>query len=226
MEPVIWHRCASDALPDDLDWLTPSERAQLPSSKVPKRRQDWLLGRYTCKQALSAQGLSADAVSILPAKDGAPELRIQNSPVTTSLSLSHRSGYAACVLGDLPGLGCDLEQLEPRTERFVQDYFRPSEQALIARSSHPEQTIALLWSAKESALKALRVGLRRDTRSLSIEPLDSASGSWSALSVKDHSMERRYFGWWRSLESAMLMTVVSTSPCLAPKPACTIEQER
>ncbi len=52
------------------------------------------------------------------------------------------------------------------SDAFVADYFAPEEQTLIAHSSPADRELmlALLWSAKESALKALREGLRLDTR--------------------------------------------------------------
>jgi 4'-phosphopantetheinyl transferase len=62
--------------------------------------------------------------------------------------------------------------VEARSPAFVEDYFSADEQALIADISLPERSLllALLWSAKESALKALRVGLRLDTRCMSVKP--------------------------------------------------------
>ena len=41
-----------DQLPEGLDWLTPGERARYEEFRFEKRQQDWLLGRWTAKQAL------------------------------------------------------------------------------------------------------------------------------------------------------------------------------
>ena len=70
-------------------------------------------------------------------------------------------------------LGCDLEIVEPRSDAFIADYFTAEEQALIERTSAADRSLllALLWSAKESALKALRAGLRLDTRSVIVRPV-------------------------------------------------------
>ena len=50
--------------------------------------------------------------------------------------------------------------IEPRSDAFVADYFTIEEQALVARASAADRDriLALLWSGKESALKALREG--------------------------------------------------------------------
>ncbi len=72
-------------------------------------------------------------------------------------------------------LGCDLEVIEPRSAAFVTDYFTRNEQALVERTSKEERPrlVTLLWSAKESALKALHVGLRLDTNSVEVLSLDA-----------------------------------------------------
>ena len=85
-------------------------------------------------------------------------------------------------------LGCDLEIIEPRSDAFVADYFTTEEQALIARASAADRPrlLALLWSAKESALKALHEGLRLDTRCVIVSPFDESFdlNGWSPLRVR------------------------------------------
>jgi 4'-phosphopantetheinyl transferase len=45
--------------------------------------------------------------------------------------------------------------------------------------------VSLLWSVKESALKALRTGLRLGTRWVAVDPPAPAdSGRWHALTVR------------------------------------------
>ena len=85
-------------------------------------------------------------------------------------------------------IGCDLEMVEPRSDAFVADYFTIEEQALVARASAEDRPrlLALLWSAKESALKALHEGLRLDTRSVIVNPFDGSFdlNGWSPLHVR------------------------------------------
>jgi len=75
--------------------------------------------------------------------------------------------------------------------------------------------VALVWLAKESALKALRQGLRLDTRSVEAT-LDPAAGDgegWRPLGVR-HG-ERRFAGWWRPVGGHVL-TVATDPPCGPP----------
>ena len=109
-------------------------------------------------------------------------------------------------------IGCDLEQIEPHTQSFVEDYFTPEEQQLITTTTPSVRplAIALLWSAKESALKAMHVGLRADTRSVVVkvppipcEPWDV----WRLVAVRHASGE--YGGWWLASGSFVRTVVVA-----------------
>ena len=110
----------------------------------------------------------------------------QFGPTARKISLSHSSGRAVCAVA-LSGaaLGCDLEEIAPRSDAFVADYFTSEEQSMVAGSSPAGRPLVstLIWSAKESALKALQAGLRLDTRSL-IVSVDDSSGAWHPLQVR------------------------------------------
>jgi 4'-phosphopantetheinyl transferase len=118
-----------------------------------------------------------------------------------------------CVVGaDLSRVGCDLEIVEVRSRGFVSDFLTDAEQAYVAaQPAGDEQDAAanLLWSAKESALKVLRTGLRRDTRSVEIAVGDSGRGSgtagWGRLTMST-TEQTTLSGWWRR-EGAFLLTV-------------------
>ena len=74
-------------------------------------------------------------------------------------------------------LGCDLEVIEPHSDAFITDFFTAEEQALITKASAEDRFLVatLLWSAKESALKALHAGLRLGTLSVAVIPAGSAA---------------------------------------------------
>jgi 4'-phosphopantetheinyl transferase len=179
---VYWLEQAEADVPSTNDWLSASEVDRLNGMRFTKRRADWRLGRWTAKRALAVSlNLPAHAqalaeIEIRAAPDGAPEVFFANNPGSVTVSLSHRAGTAVCAVA-LSGaaLGCDLEMIEARTEGFVADYFTTEEQGLVARAFAPDrpQLCTLLWSAKESALKALRAGLRLDTRSVVVSPFDA-----------------------------------------------------
>lgn len=229
---LYWLEQTESDVPDPNDWLGPHETACLAAMRFLKRRSDWRLGRWTAKQALAAclnlpTNLPALAsLEIRAAPSGAPEVFLHGQPADVAISLSHRAGTAMCTVGPHgSNFGCDLEMVEPRSPAFVDNYFTADEQALIADTPPPERSLllALLWSAKESALKALRVGLRLDTRCMSVKPshvthpLATDLTIWHPLSIR-YSSTQTFSGWWR-VETDLVRTVVSEASLRAPLPA-------
>ena len=233
---IYWLEQLTADVPSDDEWLSVGEQLILERMKVPKRRADWRLGRWTAKRAVAVYlDLSFDpqqltAIEIRPAATGAPEVFLDQQAAEISISLSHRDGTAACsVVPANAVVGCDLELIEPRSEAFVNDYFTVGEQECIAQSS-PEQRdrlATILWSAKESVLKALRTGLRVDTRavSASIEagsyhPIESdgtdfgVKGEWYPLSVR-YEESQVFAGWWQCIDR-LARTVVSEPSARPP----------
>ncbi|MGH0036325.1 MAG: 4'-phosphopantetheinyl transferase family protein [Myxococcota bacterium] len=207
-----WHAQGENELPAETGWLSARESDRAALMSFAKRRTDYLLGRFTAKRAVSARlGLRDDhstlaRIEVSNASDGAPELQIDGRPSSLAISLSDRAGWGVCVLADSAAshgalsVGCDLELVEPRSERFVRDYFTDAERAFVAR--HPEgepraELATLVWCAKESALKVLRTGLRRDTRSVEVAiGRVGAVGGWRPLTV-DPLEGGQMTGWWR-----------------------------
>ena len=194
-------RSEADVPPGD-DWLAPAERARLAGLRLPARRADWRLGRWTAKLAVAASlGVPSSSVELRAAPDGAPEALVGGAPAPLTVSLSHRAGLAVCMVADAgTALGCDLELAEPRDPAFVADWFTHSEREAVARAGPGDRAllVALLWSAKESALKALRVGLRFDTRWVIVDPpAIGPAGTWLPLLVRHPAGGRDFRGWWR-----------------------------
>lgn len=212
-----WHQ-----VPTQLDWLTPDERARLDGFRFEKRRRDWMLGRWTSKVALMAiTGLAHRDIArfeIASAPDGAPLPRLDNRPCQVMLSLSHSNDRAlAAVRRGATPLGCDLELIESRGAGFVETYFTTAECEAVERAD-PEDRDALIttiWSAKESALKALRHGLRVDTRSVEVS-FDSEiiAADWNAARVLA-SDEGTFSCWWR-VDGASILSVVARPPVETP----------
>jgi 4'-phosphopantetheinyl transferase len=162
-------------------------------------------------------------VEIHAAESGAPEVFFYSEPADVAISLSHRAGTALCTVGPpVSNFGCDLERIEPRSEAFVGDYFTAAEQTLIERTNLPDRSLllALLWSAKESSLKALRVGLRLDTRSINVALSDDWSQGtshpeeWHPLQIQ-HPPAGSFEGWWRA-QHDLVRTVVGDPPLSSP----------
>ena len=225
MDAVRWLSQGEALLPDeDLGWLSTAERQRLASMTFTKRRVEWLLGRWTAKLAVAAvEGLPTGpdtlaAVEITSAVDGAPVASLHRRALERRVSLTDRAGWAVCAVSP-SGLevGCDLELIEHRSARFVADYFTPAEQSRVdaAPTEWDRQRLTnLIWSAKESALKVLRTGLRRDTRSVEVALEDGTVEAWVPLNVR--SAEGATFpGWWRQY-GAFLLTVAAAEPTTPP----------
>lgn len=204
-------------VPRGLDWLGPAERQHLATLRWAKRRSDWLLGRWTAKQTVvRAPELRLDIqdlaeLEVLPTPGGAPQTLLAGEPLPVAISLSHRAGAALCVVAKTGSLGCDLEWLEDRSEAFVEDYFTPSERTLIEEGGAEMQGLMAngLWSAKESVLKLLGLGLNVDTRSLTVRSFPLVSrGGWQPFLVHHHPDDREFTVWWRR-EHDWLLTVTS-----------------
>lgn len=216
---IQWLLCRTEAVPAGDGWLGPDERAVQARLKLAKRRDAWRLGRFTAKQLLSSieRSNALDEIQILAAEDGAPEAFFDGRPIPGSISITHRSGVAACVAARATKVGCDLEAIEPRSQRFVDDFFtaREREAAQQVGARLRDRFVALTWSAKESALKVLRVGLRRDTRSVEVEldNVDAPRSTWQPVKATVSPENQTLSGWWR-LYGGLVLTVLCDDPAL------------
>ena len=102
--------------------------------------------------------------------------------------------------------------LELRTDAFVADYLTATEQAVVATAHDADERnrlANLIWSAKESALKVLKTGLRRDTRSVDVQHEKAQPTAWGRLRIR--SEEGAAFpGWWRQYGQFVLTIVAAT----------------
>ncbi|NJN84678.1 MAG: 4'-phosphopantetheinyl transferase superfamily protein [Caldilineaceae bacterium] len=220
--------------------LNPMETHRLAALQIEKRRRDWLLGRWTAKQLVQAYLAESGAVGhpavghplesliIENDADGAPfaaqdtgsESGSALKRLGVSLSISHANQRALCALhpsqsgNELSSVGADIEWIETRSERFIEDFFTADEIDCV-RSATPalrDIYITAIWSAKESVLKAVRTGLRVDTRSVGIDlcldsvRLDDLATRWQPLGIQigaqlgQHvSGATSFSGWWRLL---------------------------
>jgi 4'-phosphopantetheinyl transferase len=239
---VYWLEQSEADVPRENQWLSARELLVLDGMRFAKRRNDWRLGRWTAKRTLAAcLNLSRDLpalahTEILAAPSGAPEVFLLNQPAPVTISLSHRAGIAICAVAHFETcIGCDLEMIEGRGDAFTADYFTVNERAKVERT-HVEARpllVTLLWSAKESVLKALHVGLRLDTTCLDVSFVDDLPpcpehsqyvpivhwpavdpDAWHPLHVR-YSSGQIFTGWWQN-SGQMVRTVVSALPLRPP----------
>ena len=226
MMDIYWLEQNEADVPPENSWLGANEAVCLNRLRFAKRRTDWRLGRWTAKRALAGwlnlpgdyQGLAE--IEIRPAPSGAPEVFLANQPAEVTMSLSHRDGVAICAVAPSGvALGCDLEVIELRSDVFVADYFTTEEQALVGKASADDRSLllAMLWSAKESTLKALRTGLRLDTRAVTVslaEALRGRNDTWRPLQAR-HADGQIFHGWWQQTGN-LIKTLVAAPAPLAP----------
>ena len=200
-------------------WLQPEERTTLQSLRVPKRRADWRRGRWAAKQAVAgALGVSVSDVVVQAAADGVPEALVGGDLAPLTISISHSADRAACLVL-LPAMpaGCDLEQVESRAPVFTDDWFTDAERRIVARAPRGDHdlVVTVVWSAKESALKALRSGLRRDTRSVEVTESGPERDGWFQLKVHDVATGDTLPGWW-TRAGDLVLTVITAHPSPPP----------
>ena len=221
-------------VPADDAWLSAVEAQHQAGFKFAKRRNDWRLGRWTAKLALATHlhlplrlaGLAT--IEVRPDESGAPNAYLSGAPAGVAISISHSSGSAICAIASADAaMGCDLEKIESHSIGFFNDYFTPAEQTWIVAAPellHP-LLMTLVWSAKESALKALRVGLRAHTRSVVVSPVshfdETNTEGWSPLQVVSEA-GTTFRGWWRRAGD-FVYTVVAHP---APGPPIVLERSR
>jgi len=219
--------------------LSEQEQLRLMELKTVKRRSDWLIGRWTAKHLIQSYierqtgvQLLMNTLTVVNDPDGAPravldlripildcDLDLKSKIQNLKLSVSHCDGHAFCALSDTCGIqiGADIEHIEPRAAAFAEDYFTAHEldQLCAAPLDSRDTIVTLIWSAKEAALKALRLGLTVDTRTISctVAPAPQVQAAWAALGIRcapgllgEHEYD--FQGWWRQFDRYVLTIVV------------------
>ena len=87
-------------------------------------------------------------------------------------SLSHSGLYAACTLAAFP-IGLDIQQIRKYSPAFAARFFSPEEQEIVEKAADKDIEFSRVWSAKESALKYLGIGLNRSLSSVIVSNEDS-----------------------------------------------------
>ncbi len=204
MTEASWFSAGLDHVAVDNTWLDPVLADRLGRMRYTKRLVEARLGRWTAKQTLARSlGLPTDPASLADvvvrnAPDGAPEAFVAGEPAGVVIAMTDRADWAvSAVLAGTARIGCDLEIVEPRSDAFVRDYLTAPERALVAAGDH-DLMANLVWSAKESALKVLRTGLRRDTRTVQVRcdpAFDAETPTWRPLTVTA-TEGAEMPGWW------------------------------
>ncbi len=158
-------------------FLSAAEEKTFAALRFEARQRKWLLGRWAAKRVLlevleKERGGAPDptALTIDNAPSGAPFARLEGERLPWCLSISHRAqlGFAAVETDPALRVGADLELVAKRSGSLLRTFFTEAEQAEVAAAEQAQVAIARIWSAKEAVLKALGLGLRRDTRDIEV----------------------------------------------------------
>lgn len=199
--PIYWslqiinHMIAENVLADPDRYLGAREKEVYQRLKFPKRKSEWLGARLVLKDLIRAVDKRSgdrelNEIEVLNENSGVPYLAFSGSRENPGkVSLSHSNGYVLCAYSpDDIQFGIDLELVELRSTEFVADFFTPDEFDQVAKLPTDEQEIfiTVIWSGKESALKALSSGLRVDTRSVEVivPEFTINPGEWNNLSLR------------------------------------------
>ena len=165
-----------------------------------------------------------------------PALTVVGVRLPVSLSISHSNGAAFCALLPTNGasprwqLGADIERIAGRSEQFRASFLTAVENRWIsgAVAELADTLVTATWSAKESVLKALQLGLTVDTRQ--VTALCQIAGDltqWTAVQIDcdatilplpnvadgvSAAVSHRLTGWWRiDGDYVLTMALLETS---------------
>jgi 4'-phosphopantetheinyl transferase len=202
------------------DFLSDEEINRLKGMRFQKRRNEWLRGRWTAKHLMqqadpSCAGMPLASIIIRNEPEGLPFAWIAETGRSPGwLSISHSDQFAFCVLSKTR-VGADIEQIEARSDSLVEDYFTLNEARWVRSyaGSRLRLAINLVWSAKESVLKALGKGLRLDTREVEIGPVSLAEGTnpegaWHNLTANSPAAGGDITAWWQ-VHGSHVMTIAA-----------------
>ena len=143
-------------LPPAEEILGAKESAFFQTLRFPKRRTEWLGGRFALKELVrQATGADKKEIEILPQPSGKPLLRVGENPCPLAFSITHSHGFAAAALSAEDAfVGIDLEKVAHRIEAWAKDFFHPSE-----LTGEGDNFLTALWTQKEALVKVLGTGL-------------------------------------------------------------------
>ncbi|MEB3195923.1 MAG: 4'-phosphopantetheinyl transferase superfamily protein [Candidatus Sericytochromatia bacterium] len=198
--------CAAADLPDDvLGHLTAQERQQYDAFAFPKRRDEWLLGRWAAKRAAVkawGEGASPGAFEVQVSEHGAPCLHHPaGEALPARLSISHSHGLATAVVA-AEWVGIDLEVQRPMPSGAWRFFLTEAERDWLAGAPWGPHSELVAWALKEAAYKALQ-GSSRSLVPLKLTP--HARPGWAALAHAGQSL----LGRWQWVDQVCLALVVA-----------------
>jgi 4'-phosphopantetheinyl transferase EntD len=139
--------------------LSIQERKIFDKMKVVSRQMEFLAGRYVAKKAIfyNHPRFSPELVSVIPGVWGFPLVQADGI-ADTGISIAHTNVHALALFcpNNTHPIGADIEEINKGNKVSVLKFLLKSELPLLINQS--SDLALVLWSAKEAAGKALRVG--------------------------------------------------------------------
>jgi 4'-phosphopantetheinyl transferase len=153
--------------------LSASEQERL--ARLTHRQRLSYAATHSKKRVILATygGIHPSALVFFIHKSGKPAL--MEGP---HFNLSHSDGLAVMAVSRHCEVGIDIERVRPLADRFADRFFSPAEAHALAAVPEGEREMARirLWTRKEALLKATGQGLRRDTRTFSVDLTRTCAG--------------------------------------------------
>jgi len=176
--------------------LSPPEKQRYHDIKLPRRRNEFLLGRAMVREQLcSRYGQQAQSWQIKPNDNGKPE--ITAGPIRPNFSISHSKGIVVCTIAERGPLGIDVEYIDPKRDlnTIATEIFNATEQQWFNQKNRPlkRRRFYQLWTLKEAWAKATGVGIGAILRGADLmqtgAPPQGFSEETSAFFCSDNSGE-------------------------------------
>lgn len=224
---------ASEITQPPAEFLSAAEQEQYAALRFAKRRDEWLLGRWTAKQLVqrvlcerAGKRSALNRLQIFNDPAGAPFVGGEGGEWNLTLSLSHSHGKALALVGD-GMVGADIERIQPQPPHLFDPYFTLAEMAQVNQAAPElrETLLMALWSVKEAALKAIHKGLYVEPRTVEITfpPLQTAPPLWIRLGIAFEARQSPpLVGWWGVRDEFVLALAVAETqaPPLQPPAPC------
>ncbi len=144
-----------------LTLLPSSEQQRYDSIKLPRRRNEFLVGRAMVRQQLASHyDQPPQHWEIIPNKNGKP--KITAGPIRPDFSISHSRGVVACAIVDSGPLGIDIEHINYKRDidAIARKIFNPTEQTWFnQKKALKTNRFYQLWTLKEAWAKATEKGI-------------------------------------------------------------------
>jgi phosphopantetheinyl transferase len=183
-----------DCISDPVKYLNNTELFDYQKLSVPKRQMEWLASRLLVKQLVresveNGRLLQYRSIEVRKETSGVPYVYLKGTGRIGWLSFSHSNSgvFAAFSTNNNTWFGVDIEYVEARSPLLFEDFFTKNEFDTVNAldGTEKDKLANLVWSAKESYLKATEKGLQMDTRRVEIlqSTAPSMTPDWTPIEM-------------------------------------------